>query len=219
MSQSTARWYVVQTQPHAEGRADEHLRRQGFVTYMPKLLKQRRHARKTETVSRPLFPRYMFVLIDHTHQGWHAIRSTFGVSSLVGGENGPLAVREGIVEALRAQEGADGYFRAAARRFAAGTPVRVVDGIFASAIGLFESMSDKDRVAVLLDFLGRRVRVVLEADSIAAVWTTARCRFPRHARGKRFTRACGSMEFRKPRDERPYKNPSRHNAPAYERYL
>jgi len=165
---STARWYVVQTQPHAEGRANEHLRRQGFTTYMPRLLKQRSHARKTEMVSRPLFPRYMFVLIDSSNQGWHAIRSTFGVSSLVGGENGPVPVRDGIIEALRAREDEDGYFRAAAKKFARGAAVKVVDGIFASAIGLFDSMGDKDRVSVLLDLLGRRVRVVLEADSIAA---------------------------------------------------
>ena len=167
MSES-ARWYVVQTQPHAEGRADAHLRRQGFTTYMPKLLKQRRHARKTETVSRPLFPRYLFVLIDHTHQGWHAIRSTFGVADLVGGENGPVPVRSEIIAALRAQEGDDGYFRMAARKFAQGAAVRVLDGIFASAVGFFESMSDNDRVSVLLDLLGRRVRVVLAAESIAA---------------------------------------------------
>ena len=163
-----ARWYVVQTHPHAEGRADAHLRRQGFTTYMPRLLKQRRHARKTETVSRPLFPRYMFVLIDHTHQGWHAIRSTFGVTGLVGGENGPIAVREDVIAALKAQEGDDGYVRMAARKFAAGAAVRVVDGIFASAVGFFESMSDSDRVSVLLDLLGRRVRVVLAADAVAA---------------------------------------------------
>ena len=167
MSQS-ARWYVVQTQPHAEARADAHLRRQGFTTYMPRLLKQRRHARKTDTVSRPLFPRYLFVLIDHTHQGWHAIRSTFGVADLVGGENGPAPVRTEIIAALRAQEGEDGCFRDTARKFASGAAVRVVDGIFASAVGFFESMNDSDRVSVLLDLLGRRVRVVLAAESIAA---------------------------------------------------
>ena len=164
---SNARWYVVQTQPHAEARAQEHLRRQGFTTYLPRLIKSRRHARKTEQVSRPLFPRYMFVLIDSTQQGWHTIRSTFGVSSLVGGENGPMAVREGVIEALQQREGADGHFRMDAPQFLRGAAVRVLDGVFASCVGLFESMSDKDRVAVLLDLLGRRVRVVLEAESVA----------------------------------------------------
>jgi transcriptional antiterminator RfaH len=167
MSNDSARWYVVQTQPHAEARAQEHLRRQGFTTYLPRLIKLRRHARKTEQVSRPLFPRYMFVLIDSTQQGWYAIRSTFGVSHLVGGENGPIAVREGVIEALQQREGADGNFRVDAPKFLRGAAVRVLDGVFASCLGLFESMNDKDRVAVLLDLLGRRVRVVLEAESVA----------------------------------------------------
>jgi len=164
----SARWYVVHTQPNSESRANEHLRRQGYITFLPKLLKRRRHARKTETVSRPLFPRYIFVQLDTVHQGWHAIRSTLGVASLVGGEQGPTPVRDGIVEALRAQQGSDGFFRAQVRKFAPGEAIRVVDGLFASAIGFFESMSDNERVSVLLEILGRRVRVVLDPDSVAA---------------------------------------------------
>ena len=164
----SARWYVVQTRPHAEQRADKHLRRQGFTTFLPRLLKNRRHARKTETVSRPLFPRYMFVRLDPASQSWHAIRSTMGVANLVGGEQGPVPVRDGIVEALRAQQGSDGFFRAQARKFAPGEAIRVVDGLFASAIGFFESMSDNERVSVLLEILGRRVRVVLDPNCVAA---------------------------------------------------
>ena len=122
----SARWYVVQTQPNAEQRADEHLRRQGFTTFLPRLLKSRRHARKTETVSRPLFPRYMFVRLDTASQGWHAIRSTFGVTSLIGGEQGPTPVRDGVVEALRAQAGSDGFFRAQVRKWIDDPAVEVV---------------------------------------------------------------------------------------------
>jgi transcriptional antiterminator RfaH len=165
---SDSRWYVVQTQPHAEARADEHLRRQGFTTYLPKLIKSRRHARKTEKVSRPLFPRYMFVLIDSTHQAWHVIRSTYGVSHLVGGPNGPTAVRDDVITALRQREWADGHFHFDAPKFVRGAAVQVLDGVFASCMGLYESMSDKDRVTVLLNLLGRRARVILEAQSVAA---------------------------------------------------
>ena len=42
----TSRWYVVQTQPHAESKAMGHLIRQGFAAYLPRYLKRRRHARK-----------------------------------------------------------------------------------------------------------------------------------------------------------------------------
>ena len=88
--------------------------------------------------------------------------------SLVGGENSPVAVRTEIIEALRDREGADGNFRVAARKCARGAAVRVVDGIFASTIRFFDTMSESDRVSVLLDLLGRRVRVMLDAESIAA---------------------------------------------------
>jgi transcriptional antiterminator RfaH len=165
----SARWYVVHTQPNAESRADEHLCRQGYVTFLPKVLKRRRHARKTELVSRPLFPRYMFVQLDTTLQGWHAIRSTFGVASLVSGEKGPLAVHDGIVESLLNYQGDDGYFQpASVCNFIPGAAIRVVEGIFASACGFFEGMSDSERVLVLLEMLGRRVRVTLDAESVTA---------------------------------------------------
>ena len=168
MNEGTARWYVVQTHPHAESRAQEHLRRQGFTTYLPKLIKSKRHARKTEKVSRPLFPRYMFILIDSTHQGWHAIRSTIGVTALIGSESGPTPLRSGIIEALREQEGADGFIRATTATFTPGAAVRVIDGMFASCLGLFDTMSSNQRVSVLLDLLGRRVRILLDAQSVTA---------------------------------------------------
>jgi transcriptional antiterminator RfaH len=168
MSVGNARWYVLQTQPHAEARADEHLRRQGFTTFLPQLLKRRSHARKRDLVRRPLFPRYMFVRIDTARQHWQAIRSTFGVVSLVGGDNGPCPVRDGVVEALRARQGKDGFFRAEDRKFSPGEAICVLDGIFASTMGSFEAMNDHERVSVLLEILGRRVRVVLDLESVVA---------------------------------------------------
>jgi transcriptional antiterminator RfaH len=47
--------------------------------------------------------------------------------------------------------------------------IRLLDGSFAIVIGLFESMRDSERVSVLLDLLGRQVRLLLDADAIAAV--------------------------------------------------
>jgi len=65
-SSLSSRWYVVQTHSQAEAKACGHLQRQGFEIYLPKYLKRRRHARRTETVIAPLFPRYLFVAVDMT---------------------------------------------------------------------------------------------------------------------------------------------------------
>jgi len=53
-------------------------------------------------------------------------------------------------------------------RFALGDKIRVVDGVFDACLGLFDGRTDHERVAILLDLLGRKVRVVLDGDAIAA---------------------------------------------------
>jgi len=163
------RWYVVQTHSHAERKAEAHLERQGFTTYLPRYLKRRRHARKIELVPAPLFPRYMFVSIDVSLQRWLAIRSTIGVTQVVCTGNDPVSVPDGIVERLKASQNADGFIPLDTRpRFAPGDKIKVLDGAFADCLGLIDTVTDRERVAILLDLLGRKVRVVLDLDAVAA---------------------------------------------------
>jgi transcriptional antiterminator RfaH len=169
MPETSGRWYVVQTQPNAEAKAVAHLKRQGFEIYLPRFLKRRRHARRIETIKAPLFPRYLFVRVDLRSQPWRCIQSTVGVSRLVCNGEEPAAVGDDIMDGLQAREGADGLIRLEPqRRFAEGEAVRVIEGALASCLGLYEGMADGDRVAVLLDLLGRKVRVVIDDLSIVA---------------------------------------------------
>jgi transcriptional antiterminator RfaH len=73
----SVRWYVVHIRAQGEKCADLNLRRQGFVTYLPRYLRTRRHTRRIETVARPLFPRYLFVAMDIARDRWWAVQSTF----------------------------------------------------------------------------------------------------------------------------------------------
>ena len=70
---SFARWYLIHSHPHAEAKASQHLQRQGFEIYIPRYLKQRRHARRIEKIPAPLFPSYLFVAIDMSSQRWLSI--------------------------------------------------------------------------------------------------------------------------------------------------
>jgi transcriptional antiterminator RfaH len=163
------RWFVAHTQPHAEAKATWHLNRQGFEVYLPRYLKRRRHARRTETVASPLFPRYVFVAIDMSVQRWRSIYSTVGVTRLVCNGDDPTAVPDGIVETLKSREDASGFIKLDYRpSFRAGDKIRVLDGAFASCLGLFDGMAERERIAILLDLLGRKVRVVLDGDLVAA---------------------------------------------------
>ena len=163
-------WYVVHTQPNREGRADLNLRRQGFVTYLPRYARRRRHARRQEIVARPLFPRYLFVALDVARDRWRAVHSTFGVHRLVLAGEEPLPVPDGIVDAIRARENGDGLVALGLPAgVGPGSRVRLVDGIFADAKGVLERIADDRRVAILLELLGREVRVFVSPASVGVV--------------------------------------------------
>lgn len=170
MSETTgACWYVVQTQVNGEAKAAQNLLRQGFDIYLPRYLKRRRHARKIDYVAKPLFPRYMFVAIDVATQRWRSIQSTFGVSRLVSNGDDPATVPEGIVSALKAREDERGFVKMDFKpTFAPGDKVRVLAGAFMDSAGFFNGLADHDRVSILLDMLGRKVRVLLDADMVVA---------------------------------------------------
>jgi transcriptional antiterminator RfaH len=164
-----ALWYVVQTQVNGEAKAVQNLLRQGYRTYLPRYLKRRRHARKVDFTAKPLFPRYMFVAIDMATQRWRAIQSTQGVSRVVCNGDDPAPVPQAVLAALKAREDDRGFVRMEARpTFRSGDKVRVLAGAFMDFAAHFEGMADRDRVAILLDMLGRKVRVHLDADMVAA---------------------------------------------------
>jgi transcriptional antiterminator RfaH len=163
------RWYVVQTQVNGEAKASNNLLRQGYEVYLPRYLKRRRHARKVDFTAKPLFPRYIFVAIDMATQRWRSIQSTFGVSRLVCNGDDPAPMAEGVLRSLKAREDSNGFIRMDRRpQFSQGERVRVLSGPFSDNLGLFEGMGDRDRVAILLDLLGRKVRVSIDADMVAA---------------------------------------------------
>jgi len=164
-----SRWYVAQTHPYGEAKASSHIRRQGFAIYLPRYLKQRRHARRIEKIAAPLFPGYLFVSIDLATQRWLSIDSTFGVTRLVRDGDRPAAVPQHVIDALKRREDAGGFVQLDRRpRFAPGDKIRVVGGAFCDSVGLYEGLSSRERVAILLELLGRKVRIVLDSETIEA---------------------------------------------------
>ncbi len=162
------RWFVVQTQPNSEVRASVNLDRQGFEAYLPRYLKQRRHARKIEQVARPLFPNYLFVRLDTGRDRWRSVNGTFGVNRLVSLGEAPISLPEGVVEAIRSREDESGLIALLPPIFSPGQRVEILEGPMAMCTGLVQQMPDNDRVVLLLDMLGRQVRVTIRCAGVAA---------------------------------------------------
>jgi transcriptional antiterminator RfaH len=159
-------WCVVQTHPHAETKVAAHLQRQGHPVYLPRYLKRRSHARRIQTVPAPLFPGYLFVMLAHR---WRSIQSTIGVSRLLCNGEEPAVLPAAVINELQNRHDDAGFVRLDLRpRFKLGDKIRIVDGAFTACLGMYEGMADRERVAILLDLLGRKVRVVIDGDAIAA---------------------------------------------------
>ena len=154
------RWYLVHTQPHSERKAALHLGVQGFKTHFPQIQKTIRHARRLMTVRAPLFPRYVFLILDLGRDRWLSVRSTVGVSSLFTCEERPVAVPQGVVEALvaRTDEAGLALFDAG---LAMGQTVRILSGPFADFVGTLQRLDAAGRVRVLLTMMGTAVPVTL----------------------------------------------------------
>lgn len=165
-----ALWYVVHTRPNSEAKADFNLRRQGFTTYLPRYQRPRRHARKTEMVARPLFPRYLFVELDLAFDQWRSIQSTFGISQIVLAGDRPRPLPYGVIDEIQARESETGFVKLGLPAgVKPGSKVRLLDGVFADATGVFEKAADDRRVAILLSLLGREVRLFVAPDSVGAI--------------------------------------------------
>ena len=160
------RWFAIRTHAHGEQRALLNLERQSFESWLPLYHRTRRHAGKVERVLRPLFPRYLFVALDLEAERWRAILSTYGVAGTVGLSDGPVPVPDAVIEALRARAGDDGHFVVDAAKLKAGDPVRIESGPMRDLEGVFEATSDDERVIILLNLMGRGVRVTVPSDNI-----------------------------------------------------
>jgi transcription elongation factor/antiterminator RfaH len=161
------RWFLAHTLPKSEWKAELHLGAQGFRTYLPQIWKTIRHARQLRTVRTPLFPRYLFVILDLKRDRWLSVRSTVGVSRLLTHrDDRPIPVPVGVVEALIERSEANDVTRLDSG-LVKGQPVRILRGPFADFVGTLERLDAAGRVKVLLEMMGTAVPVTLHRSALA----------------------------------------------------
>jgi transcriptional antiterminator RfaH len=161
-------WFVAQTQPNKELVAQTHLEQQGFQSFLPLIKKIRRHARKVETVLRPLFPSYIFVALDLEHDQWRSINGTRGINYLLCHDDiKPAAIPNSVMDPLIAEQQAEGVIGSASfQKFMIGEQARLTEGAFKEETVTIETLNDRERVTVLLNFLNRELKVTVPLTSL-----------------------------------------------------
>lgn len=148
-------WYLVQCKPRQDERAEAHLLRQGYACFRPQHSCERLVRKRRQTLVESLFPGYLFIQLADD-DNWAPLRSTRGVSRVVGFGGRPLPVTDSLIAQLQRRSVAR-----AQSLLVPGTSVRIVQGSFAELDAIFMSMDGEERVILLLNLLSRPQQVRL----------------------------------------------------------
>jgi transcription antitermination factor NusG len=159
------RWFAARTLPYRENSAQFNLQRLGFGTFFPRVRRTIRHARKLRNVLAPLFPGYVFVILDLSRDRWRSVNGAIGVASLIMGAEQPIPVPRGVVEALIAARDGCGPV-CLDQHLEIGQQVRILSGPFAQALCRLEQLDDRGRVCVLLEIMGGQVAAYLDRSAL-----------------------------------------------------
>lgn len=162
-----ANWYAAQTKPNSHWVAQRNLEQQGFKVFLPIEELLLRRGTQFRVQRKPLFAGYLFISFAADRVPWRAINNTYGVSKLVssGSDHRPAAVPAELIAALREQCDEAGVYRHSAK-IQPGDQVLITRGPFADFVATVESLSPQQRIWILLDIMGSKMRVAIPATDL-----------------------------------------------------
>ena len=120
---------------------------------------QKLRNQKVQTITEPMFSRYLFIQLDDQTQNWGPIRSTIGVSKLVSFGASPAKVPPEFIAFLK-----EAPSDALEHLFAPGGPVQIGLGPLKGLEGKYVAHDGETRAFVLVDLLGQpqKLRIAIE---------------------------------------------------------
>ena len=161
----TYNWYALAVQPRKELFVEQQLAKSNYRVVCPRYHKLVRHARQTKSVLAPLFPGYLFVELNLDAQSWRKANWMQGSIGLIKFDNRPARLPDEFVESFITGLGENGL-AAFDHDLNVGDRVQAIGGAFDRLIGEVISMSDSERVKILMEALNRKVEITLPKSSI-----------------------------------------------------
>jgi transcriptional antiterminator RfaH len=159
-------WYVIQAKAQSELVAKVNLENQGFEVYLPMTERRRRIRNKPVLKIEALFPGYIFILLDTTHDNWAPIRSTRGVIKLVRFGLEPGRVPDDLITLLKDNEMDKMDTVVNLNQFKVGDKVRVATGPLAGYEGVFQEQNGSKRAMILLNLINNFTKIQVDLDAI-----------------------------------------------------
>jgi transcriptional antiterminator RfaH len=159
-------WYCLRSRPKHEHIAAAHIRMaEGVTVFCPRIRFKRPTRQGLVWVTEAMFPGYLFAHFDLCAKH-RQVRYAYGVTGIVQfGDRYPI-IEEGALALLRDQTGA-AEVKELTYDLSQGDHVKIVGGIFAGLETVVtQILSAKERVKVLMDFLGSQMEAEVERTSI-----------------------------------------------------
>lgn len=161
-------WFLAQLKPNSAAIADKNLKRQGFKTFLPQEERTRRRGGKFVASMQPLFPGYIFVAFVAAQGSWRTVNSTYGITKLVSFGKEPAAVPLDLISQLMLRCDTQGKLLPP-KLLKSGDQVTLTKGPFANFVAEVEAIAPDQRVWVLIDIMGGKTRVALQAEQLRSV--------------------------------------------------
>jgi transcriptional antiterminator RfaH len=166
LAPGTTGWFCLRAQPKHEHIAAAHLRDlAGVEVFLPRIRFKRATRRGTAMVTEALFPNYLFARFNW-QTSLRQVQHARGVRGVVHfGERWPT-IDEAIIADLRQAVG-DTELCVIPAELAPGDAVEIASGNFQGLEAVVTRvMPNRERVAVLMEFLGRQTSIELPADAV-----------------------------------------------------
>jgi transcription antitermination factor NusG len=166
MSEESPYWYCVHTKPKCEHLVAAALTQlEGVEPWCPRLRFQRSTPRGKVWFTEALFPSYLFARFKLAPM-FRAVKHTHNVIRVVEFGGTPSPIPESAIRDLRTEMG-DQDVREISYGVQVGDSIEVAEGPMRGLKGIVQGfLSGKERVQVLLEFLGRESVVVVPAAKI-----------------------------------------------------
>jgi len=125
---------------------------------------------KKRTMKKKFFPGYIIIKMVMNDKTWHLVKDTDKITGFIGGtKEKPMPISDEEAAALT-NSMVDGFKRTrSVANFSEGDSVKVIEGPFASFVGVVEAISEKGKVKVQVSIFGRPTPVELEFSQVEKV--------------------------------------------------
>ena len=159
-------WYCIRAQPKHEHIAAGHLKNEPDIeVYLPRIRFKRSTRRGPVWFTEALFPNYLFARFDLA-ASLRRLHQLQGVRGVVHFGNQWPSIPDGVIAELRATVGSD-HIHVIHEELQPGETVKISGGMFHGLTAVVTRiMPARERVAVLLEFLGRQTAVELASGAV-----------------------------------------------------